>query len=154
MDRTDLIAARQTYDTLLNAIAANGWACRRDDGKLTVKYTVIGNGLNAEYYVLVDAENRLLWIYTELPFAFDGDMTEVGAVAVSMVNFYLDNGNFDIDVNCGKVKFRMATSYRDSVISEEAIIFELLHSAATVDEFGKRLRELAQGDITIDNFLK
>ncbi len=62
MDRTDLIAARQTYDTLLNAIAANGWACRRDDGKLTVKYTVIGNGLNAEYYVLVDAKNRLLWI--------------------------------------------------------------------------------------------
>ena len=154
MDTKDTNYAIETYNTLLEAIKANGWACKYNESNLTIKYTVIGNGINTEYYVLVDEKNQLVWLYTVLPFAFDATKITDGAVAVSMVNFNLDCGNFDLDVKNGKVKFKMVTSYRDSKLAAETLSFLLLHSAATVEEFGKRLRDFAQGKTAIETFLK
>ena len=76
------------------------------------------------------------------------------SIATCQANYRLADGSFDYDFREGKVFFRMTSSYRDSLISQNLLEYMMACAAFTVDAYNDKFLMLAKGQMAIEEFFK
>ena len=83
------------------------------------------------------------------------------ALAVCAANYTLIDGSFDYNIRNGKILFRMTSSYRGGIFSENLIfitkdMFKYMIAVAisTVEKYNDKFLMIAKGRMTIQQFIE
>ena len=145
--------ARTVYGAFCRVLDGNGWQYVRDDNKLTVALTVKGKDLPMEIFAGIDAARMLISIYSKPGFTVPEEKMVDMAVAVAASNWGMVDGSFDYSLSDGNLIFRMAASYRDSMIGDELLSYMLGVVCGTVDRYNDRFLMLCKGTLSLGDFL-
>ena len=153
MATDDYTKAKAVYDTVREALIENGWKFQENEESLQVSATAIGEDLPMEITLTADAERQLLVVFSRLPISVPADVRIDLAVAVCFINNNMVDGCFDYDVEDGKIFFRLTSSFIDSEIGKEAVMYMVLCSCGTIDKYNDKLMMLSKGTLTVEQFL-
>lgn len=104
--------------------------------------------------ITLNAEYEILLITSLLPFAVMKEVTIDTALAVNLVNSSLIDGSFDFDVYGGNIRFRMTSSYRDSVFSRSLFEYMMKYAVKIIDKYDNSLFCLSCGAYTLEQFVR
>ena len=76
------------------------------------------------------------------------------SVAVSIANYGLVDGSFDYNIVSGKIYFRMTNSFIDSTVSKDLIMYLILCSCKTIDDYNDKFLMLSNGTISLEKFIE
>lgn len=146
--------AKRTFDTLVNMFESRNLQYDKHEEELIVRSGIKGEDLPIDFIVVVKPSNEVVQFLSKLPFNMPEDKVIDGAIAVSAANYGLVDGSFDYNVMDGSIIFRLTSSYRDSILSEDLFEYMIMVSAATIDEYNDKFFMLAKGMIDIQKFIE
>jgi hypothetical protein len=150
----DMKKAAEVYETLCSMLDGIGWSYEKVEEKLMIKSGVKGDDLPIDFVVMVRPRNEVVQLLSVMPFNMPEDKRIDGALAICAANFGLIDGSFDYDLSDGQIVFRLTSSYRESLLSEELFKYMVMVSAGTIDKYNDRLFMLAKDMITLEKFLE
>lgn len=154
MENTQKIQAVKTFETFCNMMDKKGWKYGKDEEKLLIDTGARGDDLPISLRVLVDAERMLVRLYSPMDFDVSSQHLADMALAVCVINDSLVDGSFDLNVEDGNLCYRQTTSFRESLLSEEAFDFFLGFAIHVVDEYNDKLLMIAKGMLTPQQLLE
>ena len=146
--------AKRTFDTLVNMFETRNLKYDKNEEELIVRSGIKGDDLPIDFIVVVKPRNEVVQFLSKLPFNMPEDKIIDGAIAASAANYGLVDGSFDYNVMDGSIIFRLTSSYRDSILSEDLFEYMIMVSAATIDEYNDKFFMLAKGMIDIQKFIE
>lgn len=153
-DQNNLELTKRTYATLCAALDERQWKYRRNDEEMALEYIVEGDDMPMRFVIRFDGERALMRMFSPMPLSVREDKRLEVAVAVSMINYKLVVGCFDLDMNDGELRFRVSNSFRDSVLSPEVFLFLLSLGIQVVERYNDKLFMLATGVISLEKFIE
>ncbi|MBQ4112373.1 MAG: YbjN domain-containing protein [Clostridia bacterium] len=154
MAENNMRKAVEVYNTVCSMLDNIGWKYEKVEEKLMIRSGVKGDDLPIEFVVMVKPKNEVVQLLSAMPFNMPEDKRVEGALAICTANYGLIDGSFDYDLSDGQIVFRLTSSYRDSLLSEELIKYMVMVSAGTIDKYNDRFFMLAKGMITIEQFVE
>lgn len=135
------------YKYLCDFLDGRNYRYTKNDNDLLVQITMVGEDDPMQFYINVDDERALVIFRSFLPFRFKEERRIAGAIAVCNINYKVCDGMFNTDVRNGSLYFKLTTSFRDSIISQDVIeqMFEL--SCQMVDKYNDRLAAVNDGTL-------
>lgn len=149
----DLKLAKTIYDQICAVMDERNWKYNKFEEKGVVRFTVVGEDIPMEFIAHVDVERQLVSLLSQLPFKFAEDKRMEGAIVTSCANYAIVDGCFQYDITDGEILFKLTSSYRDSLISNETISYMVSCSLAVVDEFNDKFLMVSKGVMSIEDFL-
>ncbi len=141
----NLAQAQKTFTTFCKMMEAREWKFDKDEENLRIKTGVRGDDLAIHVNVAIDSERALVLLYSPFEFSVPQEKMMDMALAVCIINNSLIDGNFDYDTEKGSLCFRMSMSFRESLISVEALDYMMSYTVYVVDEYNDKLLMLAKG---------
>ena len=145
--------AQEVYETLCQTLDHRGWKYQKDEAELVIHFGVRGDALPMGMILVVDAPRQLIRVMSPMPFNFDESKRADGAIAVCTASYRLAEGNFDYNLNTGRVVFRMTASYRDSDIGEGLFRHLIDYSCTVVDAYNDKFQAINEGNLEIMQFV-
>lgn len=153
-DTINLKKAKEVFDSLCEMLDGKDGHYEKHEDDLVVTFIVGGEDIPMQFIMNVDAKRELVRLISPIPVIFDEDKRVEGAIATCQANYRLADGSFDYDFREGKVLFRMTSSYRDSLISQNLLEYMMACAAFTVDAYNDKFLMLAKGQMAIEEFFK
>jgi len=147
------MTANEAYKAVCQMLDQANLKYDTDEAELTVICGIQGDDFPVRMRIMVDEGHNLIALYSQLPFAVQEEKRVELAIAISKVNNNLVDGSFDYDMRDGSILFRLTMSYLESFISSEALMYQLLVSFKTIDEYNDKLFMLDKGAISLEDFL-
>lgn len=155
MEETKLLQqARSVYETICKSLDNRDWKYERHDDDLTILSEAQGEDLPVSMIIRVDPNAQVVSLYSPMPFNIAEEKRIDAAIAVCVANYGLINGSFDYDLNDGEIRFRLVTSFRESMLSEELFMYMVLVAAATVDDYNDKFLMVSKGIMSIQSFIE
>lgn len=149
----DIELARSTFNTLCKSLDNNNWKYKPDVEDMSVFFCARGEDLPIDINIKVDAERKLVWLASKMPYNILEDKRVEIAVAVSVINNSLIDGNFDYDIKTGNLYFTMTNSFIESRLSENVFSYMFFCACQTIDEYNDKLLMLSKGVISLEEFI-
>lgn len=137
--------ARNVYESIMKMLDKHNFNYKPDDDNLVINIKMHGDDLPMDFVLKVDAKRDLVIFSSMLPFKFNLDRVVAGAVAVCSINYLLADGSFDLDVRDGELSFKLTSSYKDSLLSEESLEYMFGIACGTVDKYNDKLLLISEG---------
>ena len=153
-NQMDAKTAKNIYAQLCNVLDKRKWKYDKFDDKLAVSFTVKGEDIPMDFIFSVDDERQLVRLKSPLTFNFAEDKRLEGAIVTSRANCMLVDGYFEYDITDGETAFKVTTSCRDSIISDETIEYMLQCALFVVEEFNDKFMAVSKGYLSVEQFLK
>jgi len=141
------------YIKLCHVFDEKEWHYKKDDEKLQITCGVSGEDLPMDLRFEVDVDRQLLLVLSGLPYAVAENKRLDVAIAVSVVNHRLFDGNFDFDIRNGTLGFRMTQSYMESDIGEEALDAMIFFTCRTIDDYNDKFFGISKGMLSLEQFV-
>lgn len=150
----ELKQAKSIFDTICKMLDKNDLTYKKNEEKLIISCVIHGDDIPMDILFVVNPRAEVVSLISPMSFKMGEDKRVDGALAVCIANYGLVNGTFDYDINDGEIRFRMVSSYRESILSEELFMYMLMVSAHTVDEYNDKFLMLAKGMWGIEQFVE
>lgn len=147
----DLKQAKATFNTLCKMLNNIGWRYDKDEEELQISCEAQGDDLPIDVRMQLNTNMEIVTFLSNLPFSVPESKRMDVALAICAINDRLIDGSFDYDYLSGKIVFRITTSYRNSILSEEALKYVLFVSCGTVDDYNDKLYDLTKGNMTVQD---
>ena len=144
----------QVYEMFKKHLEGNDFKFEAHDDDLVLALTVHGDDLPQPTLIRVLDDREIIQIVSPIPSRIPEDKRIDAAVAVSVANYGMINGCFDLDMSDGEVRFRIAQSYKGIELSEELIKYILGVTFVTTDEYNDKFFMLGKGYISLDQFIE
>lgn len=149
----ELKQAQNLYKALCEWLDEHDWDYKKFENDFVVKCLAQGDDLPIELVVQIDTKHQLISLMSPMPFPIAEDRRSVIAVAVSQANVGLITGNFDFNYLNGQIIFRIASSYRESLIGKDMFEYLLLCACYTIDEYNDKFLTVAKSKMSIEEVL-
>lgn len=150
--------AIEVYETLCSALDQLNFKYEKEgkdsDGDYTVRFSGVGDDLPMEFVMFCDVGRQLVRVMSQMPFAFSEDKRVEGALVTCRANYMMVDGNFDYDFTTGKVVFKITSSFRDSLIDGELLLYMVRLAISMVDEFNDKFFAVDKGMMSVDEFMQ
>lgn len=150
--------AIEVYETLCSALDKLNFKYEKEgkdsDGDYTVRFSGVGDDLPMEFVMFCDVGRQLIRVMSQMPFAFSEDKRVEGALVTCRANYMMVDGNFDYDFTTGKVVFKITSSFRDSLIDGELLLYMVRLAISMVDEFNDQFFAVDKGMMSVDEFMQ
>lgn len=150
--------AIEVYETLCSALDKLNFKYEKEgkdsDGDYTVRFSGVGDDLPMEFVMFCDVGRQLIRVMSQMPFAFSEDKRVEGALVTCRANYLMVDGNFDYDFTTGKVVFKITSSFRDSLIDGELLLYMVRLAISMVDEFNDQFFAVDKGMMSVDEFMQ
>ncbi len=154
MDDAILMQTKRAMDTLCKVMDGREWTYDRDDEEHVVSISIHGDDLVIPLRIRFNTNLQLVTLYSPMEFEIPEDQIVNAAMAIAAINYGIVDGTFDLNVENGRMGYRMATSYRESLLSEEAFNFLIQFALHVVDEYNDKFLMLAKGVLTWQQILE
>lgn len=146
--------AQSVYETICKTLDNRQWKYQRHDEDLVISCGARGEDLPMDILLIVNPKAQVVSLISPMPFKIAEDKRVDGALAVCVANHGLINGSFDYNLADGQIRFRLVSSYRESILSEELFNYMIMVSAGTIDQYNDRFLMIAKGAMTIQQFIE
>lgn len=154
IDERKMKTAKSVYETICKTLESREWNITRHDEDMVITCGARGEDLPMDLIIVVNAGAQVVSVYSPMPFKIPEDKRVDAAIAVCAANYGLVNGTFDFDLSDGEIRFRIVSSFRESILGEELFNYMVILAASTVDDYNDRFLMLAKGMFTLDQFLE
>lgn len=145
---------QSVYETVLEMFDDKGFHYEKHDDDFVITCTVTGEDIPMEILFAVRYERQIVQLVSPMPFTIPEDKRTEIALAITAVNDMLLDGNFDLDLAKGRISFRLAESYIESILGKELFEYMLMVSASTIDDFNDKFMMISKGMLSIDQFIE
>lgn len=146
--------AQSVYETICKTLESKDWNFTRHDDKMMINCGVRGEDLPMDFFFLVNPESQVVSLISPMPYEIGEDKRVDVALAVCVANYGLANGTFDYDLLNGEIRFRIVSSFRESVLSENLFDYMVLVAATTIDDYNDKFLMVSKGMLTIQQFIE
>lgn len=153
-DEKNIKRANNVYETICNAHDKIGFKYEKYPEDLVVKLGIAGDDFPMELLYVVNAEVECVSLYSYLPFSIPEDKKTDIAVAVAIANYGLINGSFDFDMDEGRIRYRLVSSYIGSILGEELFLSMTANVSNTVDMYNDKFFMIIKNMMTLDQFIE
>ena len=150
MDEGSASQTQRVFETLCESLDKNNIKYEKIEEKLMIKAIFVGDDLPMEILYRLDPKRELIILWSFLPFDVPEERRDAMAVAVACANHGLVDGSFDYDYPEGKVLFRITSRYRDSIISDDLLMFLLMKCCHIVDEYNDKFDQVCKSDMSLE----
>ena len=149
-----LVQATKTYRTFCDMMDSRGWKYDGEQEEMLIITRVKGDDFPIDVRIFVDADRLLVRLHSLLAFEMAPERIPDLALAVCAINDNLVDGNFDLNIENGRIIYRMTTSFRESLLSEAAFDFFLGFAVHVVDRYSIKLFMVAKELLTPNQLLE
>lgn len=153
-EELDMKKAKEVYGALTRMLDERDWKYDKDEENLRIISGVRGEDLPIQFIVEVKPQQQVVQFISPLPFHMPEDKRVDGAIAACVANYGIVSGCFDYDISDGEIRFRLTSSYRDSVLGDDLFEYMIMVAAGTVDNYNDRFFMLAKGMMNIQQFIE
>ena len=153
-EEKDLKQAKTVFNSLCQMLEENDWHYEKHEDDLTIVCGAKGEDLPMELIVQVDMKRQIIALMSQMPFTVPENRRSALAVAVSVANYGMVDGNFDYDYLSGRIIFRMTSSYRESLIGKKLLMYMLMCACFTIDKYNDKFLSVAKTDMSLDEILE
>ena len=146
--------AQSVYETICKTLASRDWNFTRHDDKLMINCGARGEDLPMDIFIIVNPQAQVVSLISPMPFKIGEDKRVDAALAVCVANYGLVNGTFGYDLADGEIRFRIVSSFRESILSEELFNYMVLVAASTIDDYNDKFLMVSKGMLTIQQFIE
>ncbi len=146
--------AQSVYETICKTLESRDWNFTRHDENLTITCGARGEDLPMDIIIIVNPNAQVVSVYSPMPFKIAEEKRVEAALAVCVANFGLVNGTFDYDFSEGEIRFRIVSSFRESILSEELFNYMVIIAASTVDDYNDKFLMVSKGMMSIQQFIE
>jgi len=154
MAEVNMTKAKEIFGTLVAMLDERDWNYEKLEDDLVIKSGIKGDDLPIEFIVIVNPKNEVVQFISKLPFNMPEDKRVDGAIAVCVANYGLVDGSFDYDISDGEIRYRLTSSYRESILGKDLFEYMIMVAAGTVDNYNDKFFMLAKNMITIQQFIE
>ena len=147
-----LSEAKVVYNTLCSSLDNRKWTYNKDDEKLIVRTSAVGDDLTIKLYIKVDAGRSVMFLKSPMPFEVTAQNKDRLILASAYANWAMLNGMFEMDVDEGYMGFKVVVPFMDSLISEQLCKYLIDMSCRMVDAFNDKLDAVANGTMSVAEF--
>lgn len=154
MEERAMKQAQSVYETICRTLETRGWKFTREEENLVIRCGARGEDLPMDIVIIVNPKAQVVSLFSPMPYKIKEDKRVEAALAVCVANNGLINGSFDYDLANGSIHFRIVTSFRESILSEELFNYMILISANTVDVYNDKFLMISNGMLSFEQFLE
>lgn len=152
-EESNLKQAKVAYKSLCEMLDDNKWHYTKDEAKLRISCNAQGEDLPMSIRINIDVERQLVVLLSEMPFAVPEDRRTSMAIAVSVANYGIVDGNFDYDYTDGTILYRMTSSFMDSLVGKEMFNYMLMCACYTIDAYNDKFFMVAKKNMSFDEIV-
>ena len=108
--------AQRTYETMCEMFDEMGFKYTPHDDDRVVTCTIHGDDIPMEFTIFVFPQRQMVSFICNMPFTVPEDIRPDMAIAISVANNGLMDGNFDFSIDSGAIRFRLTESFADSIL--------------------------------------
>lgn len=144
---TDALIAMLNHHRLKYAIE------EKTDTRTHIRIRFTGNDLPMTLHIILRTDKQIATVLSAMPFKILPERRNDAALAVIAANHGLIDGFFDLNMETGELRFRLTSSYIESVLSEALFSYLMFVSAETIDRFNDRFEALNNGTLSLKDFV-
>lgn len=153
-DEKLLSEARTVFDTMCQALDAEGINYDKHVDILSVDVKLNGNDFVITMHMTVDAEDKLIRVSSIVLGVVPEDKRVAVAIAATHVNNKNGSGFFHFHTNRGLVLFKLVSGYAGINLGAELFIEMLIASYLSINDYKDKFYRLANGTITLIQFIE
>ena len=146
--------AKSLYKTLCQTLDNMKWTYSKEEDKLTIRTSAIGNDLSMKIMIRIDADRQVMYLKSPMPFTIPESTRDKMGKAIIIANYTMLNGSFEFDFSDGYLAFKMVVPYMESIISEAVCKYMIVLSCSMTDKFNDKFQALAEDRMTLAEFEK
>lgn len=144
--------AKVVYGTLCSALTNRKWTYNKEDENLIVRTSAVGDDLSMQLYIKVDANRSVMFLKSKMPFPVPQERIHDIMQAITIANWAMLNGMFEMDMNDGYVGFKVVVPFMESMLSEKLCNYMIDMSCRMIDIFNDKLLAVSEGKMSLDEF--
>lgn len=144
--------AKAMYGTLCQTLDNIKWRYGKEDDKLVIHTSAIGEDLTIQLFMRVDSERQVMFLKSPMPYQIPESKRETVATAVTVANFAMLNGSFEMDMANGYLAFKIVVPFMKSLISENVCHYMIMLGCRMTDRFNDKFKALIDDRLTLDEF--
>lgn len=144
--------AKSMYRTLCQTLDNMKWHYNKEEEKLVVRTSAVGDDLSMKLYMKVDADRSVMYLKSGMPFEVPASRIDTIGKAVLMANWAMLNGSFEMDLSDGYIAFKVVIPFMESIISERACNYMINLSCRMIDLFNDKFQAVAENKMTLAEF--
>lgn len=146
--------AQSVYETLCKSLENRDWHFTRHDDTLSITCGARGEDLAMDFIIIVNPRAQVVSLISPMPYKIAENKRVDAALAVCVANNGLINGSFDYDLSDGEIRFRIVSSYRESILGEELFNYMLVVAGGTIDDYNDKFLMISNGMFTVAQFIE
>lgn len=157
MEEMDMVHSERgisVYQMIKKHLDEKDFHYEADDDRLVLKLIVHGEDLPQPTFIEVDDDRELMSVLSPIPSRIPEERRVDAAVAVSVANYGMITGGFDLDMSDGEIRFRVSQTFRGMEMSDEAIGYTLAITFITTDKYNDKFFMLGKGLMSLEQFIE
>lgn len=146
--------AENIYQALIAICEERKWHYTRHDEQKTLEFMITGNDLVMLFFITVDEERQLVRVASPMMFKPNRNNSLNLCLATTVINYILQDGNFEYDPKNNKLHFRMTASILHGNFGKGLFSYLIDCAYSTVDMYNEKLFAVSLGYLGIDDILK
>ncbi|TGE31139.1 YbjN domain-containing protein [Desulfosporosinus sp. Sb-LF] len=138
------------FRMLYEILNQNGWDFDFDNKNEIIKLDINGVNTNFHAFLLVDEEQESLLCNTHIDQKIPHSKRLEVCDFMSRVNYELANGNFEMDMDNGEIRYRTFLDLADAVPSKDQVLNILWNGVLGFDTFYPGLMKLVYGNCSAE----
>ena len=142
------------FNTMCQMMESIKWKYKTEERSpdYIISTSAVGEDLSMHLNIHVDTERQVMYLKSPMPFKTNPDKTEDMVKAVTIANWDMLNGCFEMDMDDGYVAFKMVIPFMQSMISTEVCRYMIMLSCNMIDKFNDKLKAINDGEMTLAQF--
>lgn len=152
IDERKLNEAKAMYKTLCSTLDNMKWNYNKEEEKLIVRTSAVGDDLTMKLYIKVDSDRSVMYLKSGMPFSVPADKISDMMQAVIIANWAMLNGSFEMDRSDGYTAFKVVIPFMESLISERVCKYMIDMSCRMIDIFNDKFLAVVENRMTLAEF--
>ena len=138
------------FQVLYKILSQNGWEFDFDDKNGIIKLDIRGISTNFHAFLLIDEEQESLLCNTHInqriPYSKRLEVCDF----MSRINYELVNGNFEMDLDNGEIRYRTFLDLADAEPSQDQVLNIVWNGVLGFDTYYPGLMKLVYGNLSAE----
>ena len=146
--------AENIYNALVRICDEREWHYTRHDEQKMLDFMLTGDDLVMRFFIMVDEERQLVRISSPMMFRPNRNNSLNICLATTVINYLLQDGNFEYDPKNNTLQFRMTASILHGNFGIGLFNYLIDCACTTVDRYNDKLFAVSLGYLGLDDILK
>jgi hypothetical protein len=125
----------RVFDSVIAFLQEDNWRYEEIPGELAIRFGFTGKNARYECFGRVNEEHEIFVFYTVVPIRVPEAQCLLVAELLARINFGLNIGNFEIDLNDGEIRYKTSIDVEGGDLSRRMVETLIAVNISTADRY-------------------